>query len=75
MLLSAAAVGILLNIVKQTVAEDVQMEVLQTSEVAFKTQHQLVTIRPSYEIFSEDESSGQINYPTTETEEQPIYER
>lgn len=72
MLLSAAAVGVLLNIVKQTVTEEVQVEDLQASAVI---RNEPVTIRPSYEVFSEDESSGQINYPATESEEQPIYER
>jgi cell division protein FtsW len=72
MLLSAAAVGVLLNIVKQTVTEEVQVEDFQASAVI---RNEPVTIRPSYEVFPEDESSGQINYPATESEEQPIYER
>ena len=75
MLLSAAAVGILLNIVKQTVAEEVQMENLQTSDVSFNIQNLPVPVRPSYEVFSEDESSQQINFPPAESEEQPAYER
>jgi cell division protein FtsW len=67
MLLSAAAVGVLLNIAKQTVGQERQSE--QPAQIDISSQQQQA-IKPPVEYFSDDDESQQQQYPLTGDQEQ-----
>jgi cell division protein FtsW len=76
MLLSAAAVGILLNIAEQTIEQERQSEQSSTriadksARIDISSQGRQTPVKPSVEYFSDDNESEQQQYPLTGDQEQ-----